>query len=249
MRVVSHGLPTLSRVTTFADVLTARLRTDPGRPLVTFYDHASGERTELSVTTYANWVAKAAGLLADECDLERGMRIRLDLPPHWLGPVFLGAAWTLGLVVTTGDDPDAVVCGPGTVEAWATRSDEMVVLACSLLPLGVRFADPIPAGVRDVGIEIWSQPDAFTPWDPPTGDDPAYDDPASTQHEVLTTAATGSLLTDGGRLLSVADPASPPSAAPFTEPLARGGSLVLVAHPDPDRLDATSADEQVTHRG
>ena len=59
---------------------------------MTFYDHASGERSELSVTTYANWVAKAASLLVEEHDLERGDALCLDLPAHWLGPVFLGAA-------------------------------------------------------------------------------------------------------------------------------------------------------------
>ncbi len=87
------------------------------RPLVTFYDDATGERVELSVTTYANWVAKTAALVQDELDLERGAEVLLDLPTHWLGAVWLGAAWSLGLVVT--DDParadevDLVVCGPG----------------------------------------------------------------------------------------------------------------------------------------
>jgi adenylosuccinate lyase len=47
---------------TFAEVLADQLRHDPGRPLVTHYDHATGERTELSVTAYANWVATGAGL-------------------------------------------------------------------------------------------------------------------------------------------------------------------------------------------
>ena len=87
-------------MTTFAHVLTELLRTDPGRPLVTYYDHATGERVELSVTTYANWVAKTASLLAEEHDLERGQSLRVDLPVHWLGPVFLGAAWAIGLTVT-----------------------------------------------------------------------------------------------------------------------------------------------------
>ncbi|MDP2775578.1 MAG: TIGR03089 family protein [Nocardioides sp.] len=158
-------------MTTFAAVLSARLRDDPGQPLVTFYDDASGERVELSVTTYANWVAKAASLLTDELDLERGGTLRLDLPPHWLGPAFLGAAWTAGLAVTDSDEPDAVVCGPDELERWAGRADDLPVLACSLLPMGVRFADPVPPGVHDVGVEIWSQPDSFIPWDPPTADD------------------------------------------------------------------------------
>ena len=232
---------------TFAEVLGAQLRRDAGRPLVTFYDHATGERVELSVTTYANWVAKASGLLADVADLERGMSLRIDLPPHWLSTVFLGAAWTVGLRVTTSDEPDAVVCGPDGLAAWAPRASALPVLACSLRPLGVRFADPLPAGVLDVGVEIWSQPDGFTAWDPPTGDDLATD---ALTHDGLheLTAAVGSALTDGGRLLSVADPASPPGMATFTEPLRRGGSLVLVRNPDPDRLDDVFDAERATAR-
>jgi uncharacterized protein (TIGR03089 family) len=244
-------------VPTFTTVLRQQLGQDPGRPLITFYDHATDERVELSVTTYANWVAKVASLLAEECDLERGQRLRVDLPPHWLGPVFVGAAWTLGLTLTTGPDPDAVVCGPGSLDEWAPRAGELTVLACSLLPLGVRFGEPLPRGVLDVGVEVWSQPDAFAAWDPPTEDDPAVEtdqpsdqpsDQSIDQATLMAAAAAGSLLTDGGRLLSVANPASPPELATFTEPLARGGSLVLVAHPDADRLDATYAAERATHR-
>lgn len=230
---------------TFADALAAQLRRDPGRPFLTFYDHASGERVELSVTTYANWVAKVAGLLVEEADLERGDRLRIELPPHWLGPVFLGAAWTVGAAVTGSDTPDAVVCGPDTLGDWAERAGEVRVLACSLRPLGVRFAEAVPPGVLDVGVEVWSQPDAFTPWDPPTGEDLATDD--QTQAQLLETAA-GSDLSTGGRLLSVTDPASPPGMATFTEPLVRSGSLVLVRNPDPARLDEVYAAERATAR-
>lgn len=231
-------------MTTFTDVLASRLRRDPGQPLVTFYDHASGERVELSVTTYANWVAKAASLLVDELDHERGDRLRVDLPPHWLGPVFLGAAWTAGLVVSTADDAEVVVCGPGTLERWAAQAGSRTVLACSLLPLGVRFAEPVPPGVHDVGIEIWGQPDAFVPCDPPAGEDPATDE--QTHEELWEAAAAGSLLADGGRLLSVANPASPPGVATFTEPLSRNGSLVLVARAGPEQLEATYVAERAT---
>lgn len=242
-------------MTTFAEVLAAQLRRDPGRPLLTFYDHATDERVELSVTTYANWVAKASGLVTDVADLERGMSLRIDLPPHWLAPVFLGAAWTVGLRVTTSDEPDAVVCGPETLATWAPRAARMPVLACSLRPLGVRFADPLPEGVLDVGVEIWAQPDGFAALDPPTDDDSATDelsqrdlfDPRPGHPDDLT-AAVGSSLTDGGRLLSVADPASPPGMATFTEPLRRGGSLVLVRNPDPGRLDDVHVAERATAR-
>jgi uncharacterized protein (TIGR03089 family) len=238
-------------VPTFAETLTDALRHAPGRPLVTFYDHATSERVELSVTTYANWVAKAASLLAEEADLERGGTVRIDLPPHWMSTVFAGAAWTLGAALlddAAAPDADVVVCGPDTLAQWAT-ADGPVVLACSLDPLGRRFDAPVPDGVHDVGAEIWSQPDAFTPWDPPGEDDPALlGGLRVTQGEMMQAAAAGTLLDDGGRLLSVANPASPPSGATFTEPLARGGSLVLVRHPDPARLERLVVDERITHR-
>ncbi len=241
---MSPGTPT-----TFADVLATRLRNDPGQPLVTFYDHATGERVELSVTTWANWVAKAGSLLVDELGLERGDRIGIDLPPHWLGTVFLGAAWSAGLVVVAsaepGSTPDlaAVVCGPDTVAAWAAQPLGTEVLACALLPLGVRFTEPLPAGVHDVGVEIWSQPDAFTPWDPPTGEDAAL--PGVTQAELWREAAAGTLV-GGGRLLSVADPVTEP--ATFCEPLTQGGSLVLVARAEQPALEAAYTAERATAR-
>lgn len=217
-------------MTTFSALLTAQL-TEPGRPLVTFYDDATGERVELSVATYANWVAKTSSLFVEEFDLERGQRLRIDLPTHWLGPVFLGAAWTVGLVVTESDDADAVVCGPATLEAWAPLAGKLPVIACALKPLGVRFAEPLPDGVHDFGVEVWSQPDAFTPWDPPTAGDPATDD--ATQAELFAAASDGVLLGDGGRLLTDANPASPDGRATFTEPLVRRGSAIWVANADP----------------
>jgi uncharacterized protein (TIGR03089 family) len=242
-------------MTTFSDVLARRLRTDPGSPLVTFYDLASGERVELSTTTYANWVAKTASLLAEEHDLERGQRLVVDLPTHWLGPVFLGAAWSVGLVVVAPEDADdrgadAVVCGPGSLDRWAPLAGDIPVLACSLLPLGVRFADPLPAGVHDVGIEVWSQPDAFIAYDPPGPDDAATAGAFGerTQAETWSAAAAGDVVSDGGRLLSEANPASPPGLASFTEPLVRGGSVVLVVHSEPERLRATYVAERATAR-
>jgi uncharacterized protein (TIGR03089 family) len=232
-------------VTTLADVVRPLLAAEPGRPLVTFYDHASGERTELSVVTWTNWVAKTASLLVEELDLERGQVLRVDLPAHWLGPVVLGAAWTVGLVVDldgTGGAPDAVVCGPDGVGRWSGAGAPVV--ASALLPLGVRFPDPLPDGVLDLGVEVWSQPDAFAPWDPPTGADEAL--PGTTQEALWAAASADPRLAAGDRVLATANPASDPAV--FAAPLARGGSLVLVAHADDDRLDRLAEDERVTAR-
>ena len=233
-------------MTTFATVLDRLLKADPGRPLVTFYDHATGERTELSVTTYANWVAKTASLLAEEYDLERGQTLRVDLPTHWLGPVVLGAAWSVGLVVTQDDEPDAVVCGPTGLARWAADADRIPVVATALHPLGMRFADPLPPGVHDLGVEVWSQPDAFVAHDPPGPDDDAVD--GTTHQQLWDAAAARSVLRDGDRVLTEENPASPSGLPSFTEPLARGGSVVLVAHAEPGRLEATYADERATAR-
>ena len=232
-------------VTTFADALAAELRREPGRPLVTWYDEGTGERVELSVTTYANWVAKAASLLVDEHDLERGDVLLVDLPTHWLGPVFLGAAWTAGLAVafpSSGADPTAVVCGPAGLATWAVRADDLPVLACSLLPMGVRFAEPLPQGVHDVGVEVWGRPDAFTPYDPPSGVDVALVDGPRTQDELFESP------TAGARLLSTANPASPAGVVALSRALVTSGSLVLVTGAGPARLDAIAETERVTGR-
>lgn len=241
---------------TFADILSRRLRSDPAQPLVTFYDHATGERVELSVATYANWVAKAASLLADELDLARGERIHLDLPPHWLGPVFLGAAWTVGLTVTdrdsSDDGPDAVVCGPATLATWAPQAADRAVLACSLLPLGVRFRDPVPAGVHDVGVEIWSQPDAFTPWDPPEARDIALRlaGDSFTQADLTAHDRTGPssipAVAEGARILTTANPVAVPDL--FTDSLRLEGSLVLVVGAEQAQLDEIASAERVSDR-
>jgi uncharacterized protein (TIGR03089 family) len=238
---------------TFSELLAAQLRHEPGRPLLTWYDERTGERVELSVTTYANWVAKTASLLVDEHGLERGDALLLDLPAHWLGPVFLGAAWTAGLAVTFEPAMSAVVCGPDGLAAWAPVADDVPVLACSLLPMGVRFAEPLPPGVHDVGVEVWGQPDAFIPYDPPSGSDIALVEGQVTQDQLFSagsSTAAGSLATatDGGRLLSAANPASPPGVAATARALVSSGSLVLVAGADAARLDAIAEAERVTGR-
>jgi uncharacterized protein (TIGR03089 family) len=240
-------------MTTFAQILSRQLASDPGRPLVTFYDDASGERTELSVTTWANWVAKVASLLADELEVEHGSRLLVDLPTHWLGTVVLGAAWRCGFEVVWDDAEgvdaegvDAVVTGPDGVAGWASRAAKLPVVASALQPLAGRFPDGVPDGVHDLGVEVWSQPDAFTPYPEPEGSDMAV--AGMTQDELWTTAAAGELLTDGGRLLSEANPASPSGLASLTEPLTRGGSLVLLDHAAQERREHVAVVERVTHR-
>ena len=137
----------------FPDLLAALVRRDPGRPLITFYDDATGERTELSVTTYANWVAKTANLLVDEYLLEEGDTLLIDLPAHWLVPVFAGAAWLAGIAVTTDPAQSAhlVVTGPDP-ETHIGR--DVPTLATALLPFAVRYPGPLSDGVDDYGLGL-----------------------------------------------------------------------------------------------
>ena len=237
---------------TFPAALAATLRTDPGRPLVTFYDDATGERVELSVATYANWVAKTAGLAQDELDVERGGLVLVDLPTHWLGAVWLGAAWSLGLEVT--DDPgladqaDLVVCGPDGVAAYAAHADRVPVVALSLRPLGGRFTEALPSGVTDYGAVVLAQPDAFAPYDPPAGADAAWRDPSgtSTQAALLAEAAAAQVVAPQGRLLTGVNPCTRAGAVTLLAPLVAGAGVVWVRHPAEDGWDRRAEQERAT---
>src|SRR6478752_6088919 len=222
---------------TFPALLSELLRADAGRPLVTFYDDATGERVELSVATYANWVAKTSSLFVEELDLTRGDRIRVDLPTHWLGPVFLGAAWNVGLTLVEDEDAEAF-------EAYAVHAAEHPVVACALEPLGVRFREPLPPDVHDFGIEVWSQPDAFLPWDPPGPDEEAL--PGTGQATLLTPSYDVLPRSDGDRLITTANPVSPAGLATFVRPLVHGGSTVWVRNADPAAWERRREDERAT---
>jgi uncharacterized protein (TIGR03089 family) len=158
----------------------------------------------------------------------------------------LGAAWAGGLEVVWDGEADAVVTGPAGLERWAPEAGRIPVVASALQPLAGRCSEGVPEGVHDLGLEVWSQPDAYVAWPAPVDDDPAV--AGTTQHQLWSTAAAGSSVTDGGRLLSEANPASPSGLASLTEPLARSGSLVLLAHGSPERREQIAVDERVTHR-
>ena len=164
--VGAGGRPrTLARVNaidrTPADLLRSALGADPGRPLVTFYDDATGERVELSVATFANWVAKTANLLQGDLGAGPGDRVVVLLPAHWQTAVGVLACSSVGVVADVGGDPsgaDVVVSGPESLEAARACGGERVALA--LRPLGGRFPQT-PAGFVDYAVEVPGQGDRF----------------------------------------------------------------------------------------
>ncbi|MCX2185582.1 TIGR03089 family protein [Streptomyces sp. SKN60] len=190
-----------------ADLLRSALAADPARPLVTFYDDATGERVELSVATFANWVAKTANLLQGELSAAPGDRVALLLPAHWQTAVWLLACASVGVTAELGGDPagaDYVVAGPEGLEAGLACSGDRIAL--SLAPLGRRFPTP-PAGYADYAVEVPSQGDRFAPFVPVDPDEVALvvDGTELTGAQLVERARAdaGELgLLDGGRVLS-----------------------------------------------
>ncbi|MET8745364.1 TIGR03089 family protein [Streptomyces sp. NPDC004728] len=221
-----------------ADLLRSALASDPARPLVTFYDDATGERVELSVATFANWVAKTANLLQGDLAAEPGDRLALLLPAHWQSAVWLLACSSVGVIADVQGDPagaDLVVSGPDTLEAARACRGERVALA--LRPLGGRFPRT-PEGFADYAVEVPSQGDRFAPFAPvdPDALALAVDGVGLTSAQLVARAredADALGLAAGSRLLTGRSYDTWEGlAAGLFAPLAAGGSVVLCRHLD-----------------
>lgn len=235
------------------------LRANPARPLITYYDDATGERIELSATTFANWVAKSANLLADECDAEPGSRIAVLLPTHWQTAAVLLAAWSCGAEVVgvgqggdrqVGIEADLVACDVGRLGAALDLAPPSGVLAFSLDAFG-RGLPELPAGVLDFATEVRLQGDVFVPPVPVSADLPALDGRSGA--EVLAEASAraetlGWSATD--RVLSTLEWSTPDGLRDgLLAVLAAGASLVHCAHPaGPEVLDRRFTSEKCTVR-
>jgi uncharacterized protein (TIGR03089 family) len=220
------------------ELLDRALRSDPARPLLTFYDDATDERTELSVATFANWVAKTANLLRDDLGAEPGGTLSLDLPPHWQAVVWLQSAWLLGLhVVPPGAAAEIAVIGyDGSPPAAAAD-----VVALGLGPLGLPRRDAAPpAGTTlDFDREVHGHGDRFVPAERPDPAAPALTTGGRTMSAVDLGAAAqaGPALPAGARLL-VAEPLTtlPAVLGALLVPLATAVTAVLCRHLDLGRL-------------
>jgi uncharacterized protein (TIGR03089 family) len=230
-----------------ADLLDAALRADPARPLLTYYDDATGERTELSVATFANWVAKSANLLRDDLDAQPGGTLALALPVHWQAAVVLQSAWALGLEVLTPDPDDTPPPADITVTSYdavdggllASPGGELVVLG--LGPLGLARADrpPPPGAALDFDREVHAHGDRFAPGSAPDPGRAALRTPDGAYTAGgLTGLARAQRGLPAGRRLLVAEPLGtlPALLGGLLVPLAAGVTAVLCRHLDPSRL-------------
>jgi len=208
-------------------------------PLVTFYDVATSERTELSGITMANWVAKVSNFLVDDLDVEVGTRIRLGLPAHWLRFVWLLSSWNVGAVVAD-HDCEIGLTGPDL------DATEGIKLATALAPFGMRFPTA-PEGFLDIGIEVLGHPDHYEPFFGPTQTDLAWDlaGKSSTHESALAT------LTSAANRLLLADTDILTDARALIAAISSGGSLVSVRNANRDAIETIARQEnaEIYHVG
>lgn len=238
-----------------SELFTRALTRDPAGPLLTYYDDATGERTEVSATTLDNWVAKTANLLTDGLGLDDGSSIAIVLPPHWQTAGILLGAWAAGHRIMDYPDvdspvqPDAVFCTEADLIAYDdVRAD---VVGVTLHPFG-RGLSGQWRRITDYAQEIGGYGDQFraaTPVDPAA---PALvAGSLELTHEGLAGAAVDLAdrlkMTAGSRIMVSRDLAV--AAGPVSwllAPLAAGSSVVLVTDAYSDQLAARAESEKVT---
>lgn len=205
-------------------VLNQRRKTADAALLLTYYDVPAGHRTELSATSFANWVHKTANLL-EELGAEPGDEVWAPLlgthPGHWVGSVWTVACWLAGTTVSVAEPGAARIGVTGPEGAPGTFGG--TVVACSLHPLGLGFAEGTP-GDLDYA-DVLTQPDDYLTFDRDDSEDlarRAWTDTPQTLGEVLAVPAR-----DDRFLVVPRNPFEPLSAA-LVPALLGAGSVVMV---------------------
>lgn len=252
MSVAAHSQRPSGHPENWRRVLTTA---DPGVPWVTYYQPGSGARVELSRATFDNWVAKAAGMLADECDVEQGSRVLLDLEPHWLLPVWAWATWALGATVAL---PGAESRTDAPTDVYITDNPSgghsaTTVLLSSKHPLGLPASQTspghtsppgtIPAGVIDAMADIRVYPDVRS--DPvPTPNFPLVID---AQHSLGPDASLVTLMQETpvqrAALLRSHPRDAKALARALLAPAFYGGALIIIDGGAPEDIEAIRVQE------
>ncbi|GIM89270.1 TIGR03089 family protein [Paractinoplanes toevensis] len=235
--------------TTIPQALAEAVRRDPTTPLLTWYDDATGDRTELSGATLDNWVSKTANMLIDGLGLGVGDSIAVVLPPHWqTAAIVLGAA-AAGVAADLGDEPqpvDALFTSPALADramAWAT-GDRLIT---GLLPLAMPLRE-LPPGFVDYVTEVRNYGDHFR-GAPIADDDRALAGPVEMSHLAVLRTATvraAELGFGAGDRVLIDTRAYPDPADWLFTPLAVGASVILCANLDPAKTTARAESEKAT---
>ncbi|GAA4757136.1 TIGR03089 family protein [Actinomycetospora chibensis] len=228
-------------------LLNPVLAADAARPLITFYDDATGERIELSGATFGNWVAKTANLLRDECDVEPGTTVAVLLPAHWQAAAALCAIWWCGAEAVA--DPAGADVALATEDTLDAAAGAGLVVGFSLDAFGRGLGDGLPSGAVDYATEVRLQGDHFDPLTPVPDDAPALAgvDVAGVVAGARRRAAELGLGPDDRVLSTAAWPVTSTGGLVdgFLAVLAAGASLVHVRHPAGDQ-ERRAGTEKVT---
>ncbi|MEP6598384.1 MAG: TIGR03089 family protein [Actinomycetota bacterium] len=225
----------------------AVLAAEPARPVVTFYDETSSERSELSARSMANWVAKTHFLLTDTLGLGVGDVAQVALPAHWISVAALLGCWSAGLEVST--DParaHVAFVEPGTL-GEAQGVPDVFVIAPGAAARG--FGTAPPGHAEDYVAAVRPQPDAWASVQPLAGpDDRAIE--GRSRAEVV--AAARAFATSHGwpRGVRVLTGRSWHGTQDWIEtvlaPLAMTGSLVIVRNATAQLLERRREQERAT---
>ena len=231
-------------------------------PLLTYYDDATGERTELSAAALGGWASRTAGLLHEGCGLGLGDRVAVLLPPHWQTAAVLLGAWSAGLAVSfrlwataglptsgPGDDEplDAVFVARSRLDSWLEDvPDARHRFVLGLTPAG-GVVDDVPAGYRNYIAEMGRYTDSLPAYTPIRRSDAASVDRTTFREwgALAQEVAVSLGLQPGDRVLIDAAQHEHPLKW-LLAPLAVGASVVLCANLDPAAVDRRVAAEQVT---
>jgi uncharacterized protein (TIGR03089 family) len=231
----------------FSDLLAAR----PANPFVTYYDEATGERSELSAKSLANWVAKTHHLLGTELGLGAGDTALLRLPLHWISLAPLLGCLTAGLELVTDGPADVAFVAAGTAAAADEPVDAPDVYAIAPQRAAAGLGADPPAGANDYVTSVRPHADTWPSVRFGAGpDDPCFG--GLTRAEVAAAAAERAAelgWMPGARLL-VTRPWR--TARDWIDtvlaPLAVQGSVVYVASATDDVLARRAEQERVTAR-
>ncbi|MFA7265630.1 MAG: TIGR03089 family protein [Candidatus Nanopelagicales bacterium] len=221
-------------------MVSLRTTREAAQPFVTYYDGETGERTELSATSLLNWQAKTANYLRDGLALDAGESISLSVPPHWVVPVWVGAAQLVGAHLRLGggisdETADIAVIGPNDV---SDPPKAHTLVACSLLPLAQPFPSELPAAIEDYFGEVRQHGDFFA------SDTSAQS--AATDLQTRELVDTWGL-SRGARIMVVATSrlSAAGLAALYDVPRAIDGSVVIVANSTSNQLASIRTQEQI----
>ena len=232
------------------------------RPLITYYDDATGERTVLTASALAGWAARTAGLLHEGCGLGIGSRTAVLLPAHWQSAAVLLGAWSAGLAVslrgaaTAGlpvlgpgaDDPlDVTFVARHRVDDWLEDVPDAPHRFVLGFAPGTAATPDVPDGYRDYITEVQRYPDSLPAYAPIHRDGAATVDGTSYQEwgRLAQALAVKWDLHGGDRLLVDAAEHEHPVKW-LLAPLAVGASVVLCANLDPGAVAGRIAAEEIT---